>query len=198
MAGVFLDVQPTPLSRIVLAFRSVDSGCYDISVALLVFSTSGFHRFLATKPVRRIIGKVQYWTHFTGLRVYQDLRHSTDVPEPHFWIVSVLPTNWEPSYQSLKKLGLLWWISASTNVGEIICPRAPTNAKERRAMGRRSDPAFPQLFREPIILPLTAQRLSRMNLTIGQSTLGQSAIYWSIGILKSVHRQCSSAKRGSP
>jgi len=82
--------------------------------------------------------------------------------------------------------------------GEIICPRAPTNAKERRAMGRRSDPAFPQLFREPIILPLTAQRLSRMNLTIGQSTLGQSAIYWSIGILKSVHRQCSSAKRGSP
>jgi hypothetical protein len=38
MAGVFLDVQPTPLSRIVLAFRSVDSGRYDIPVALLVFS----------------------------------------------------------------------------------------------------------------------------------------------------------------
>jgi len=52
MAGVFLDVQPTPLSRIVLAFRSVDSGRYDIPVALLVFSTSGFHRFLTTKPVR--------------------------------------------------------------------------------------------------------------------------------------------------
>jgi hypothetical protein len=44
VAGVFLNVQPTPLSRIVLAFRSVDSGRYDIRVALLVFSTSGVHR----------------------------------------------------------------------------------------------------------------------------------------------------------
>jgi hypothetical protein len=44
VAGVFLDVQPTQLSRIVFAFRSLISGRYDILVALLVFSTSGFHR----------------------------------------------------------------------------------------------------------------------------------------------------------
>ena len=52
MAGVFPYVQPTPLSRIVLAVHSVDSGCYEDTVALLGFSTSGFHRILATKPVR--------------------------------------------------------------------------------------------------------------------------------------------------
>ena len=43
MAGVFLDVQPTPLSGIVLAFRSADSGRYESSVAFLGFSISGFH-----------------------------------------------------------------------------------------------------------------------------------------------------------
>jgi hypothetical protein len=36
----------------VLAFRSVISGRYAIRVALLVFSTSGFHRLFATKPAR--------------------------------------------------------------------------------------------------------------------------------------------------
>src|ERR1700693_1437951 len=52
VAGVFLAVQPTPLSRIVLAFRSVSSGRHKIAIATLVFSTSGFHRLFATKPVR--------------------------------------------------------------------------------------------------------------------------------------------------
>jgi hypothetical protein len=59
VAGVFLAVQPAPWSRIVSAFRSADSGRYDIGVALLVFSTSGFHRFLATKPVRSETNKQQ-------------------------------------------------------------------------------------------------------------------------------------------
>jgi Recombinase len=40
------------LSRIVLAFRSLSSGRYAILVALLGFSTSGFHRFCTTKPIR--------------------------------------------------------------------------------------------------------------------------------------------------
>jgi len=44
MAGVFLDVQPTPLSKMVLAFRSWISGRYESFVVFLVFSTSGFHR----------------------------------------------------------------------------------------------------------------------------------------------------------
>ena len=48
----FSCVQPAPLSRFVLAFRSVNSGRYDGCVALLVFSPSGFHHFFATKPVR--------------------------------------------------------------------------------------------------------------------------------------------------
>jgi hypothetical protein len=43
VAGFFLDVQPTPLSRIVLAFRSADSGRYESCVAFLGFSISGFH-----------------------------------------------------------------------------------------------------------------------------------------------------------
>ena len=51
VAGVFL-VQPAPLSRFVLAFRSVSSGRYVVAVALLVFSRSRFHHFFATKPVR--------------------------------------------------------------------------------------------------------------------------------------------------
>ena len=51
VAGFFLAVQPAPSSRIVLAFRSLISGRYESPVALLVFSTSGFHRLLATKPV---------------------------------------------------------------------------------------------------------------------------------------------------
>jgi hypothetical protein len=51
-AGVFLAVQPTSLSRFVLAFRSGSSGRYAILVALLGFSTSGFHRFCTTKPIR--------------------------------------------------------------------------------------------------------------------------------------------------
>lgn len=59
VAGFLLDVQPTPLSRIVLAFRSLDSGRYDIGVALLVFSAGGFHRFLATRPVRSETDKQQ-------------------------------------------------------------------------------------------------------------------------------------------
>src|SRR5271155_3220153 len=50
-AGVFLAVQPTPLNRIVLAFRSVISGRCSIQAALLVFSASGFRHFAATKPV---------------------------------------------------------------------------------------------------------------------------------------------------
>ena len=48
----FSCVQPAPLSRFVLAFRSVSSGRYVVAVALLVFSPSGFHHFFATKPVR--------------------------------------------------------------------------------------------------------------------------------------------------
>jgi hypothetical protein len=51
VAGVLLAVQPTSLSRFVLAFRSVSSGRYDRCVALLVFSTSRFHRLCATKPI---------------------------------------------------------------------------------------------------------------------------------------------------
>jgi len=43
VAGFFLDVQPAPLSRIVLAFRSWISGRYESSVAFLGFSISGFH-----------------------------------------------------------------------------------------------------------------------------------------------------------
>src|SRR5271170_7145988 len=50
-AGGFLAVQPTPLSRIVLTFRSVISGRCSIQAALLVFSASGFRHFAATKPV---------------------------------------------------------------------------------------------------------------------------------------------------
>jgi len=49
VAGVFLAVQPAPWSRIVLAFRSVSSGRYNIRS--FGFSTSGFHRIFATKPV---------------------------------------------------------------------------------------------------------------------------------------------------
>jgi hypothetical protein len=44
VAGVFLDVQPTSLSRMVLAFRSWFSGRHESSVAFWGFSTSGFHR----------------------------------------------------------------------------------------------------------------------------------------------------------
>jgi hypothetical protein len=51
VAGVFLAVQPAPWSRIVLAFRSADSGRYNIGVALLVFFASDFHRIFTTKPV---------------------------------------------------------------------------------------------------------------------------------------------------
>jgi len=51
VAGVFLAVQPTPSSRFVLAFRSGSSGRYQVPVALLVFSTSRFHRLCATKPI---------------------------------------------------------------------------------------------------------------------------------------------------
>src|SRR5271169_4397108 len=50
-AGVFLAFQPTPLNRIVLAFRSVISGRCSIQAALLVFSASGFRHFGVTKPV---------------------------------------------------------------------------------------------------------------------------------------------------
>jgi hypothetical protein len=46
LAGCFLDVQPTPLSRIVFAFRSADSGRYDIGAALLVFSYQRFSSLL--------------------------------------------------------------------------------------------------------------------------------------------------------
>ena len=49
MAGVFLAVQPAPWSKIVFAFRSADSGRYNIRS--FGFSTSGFHRIFATKPV---------------------------------------------------------------------------------------------------------------------------------------------------
>src|ERR1700678_506327 len=51
-AGFFLAVQPTPWSRIVVAFRSVISGRCFIRAARLVFLASGFHRLGATKPVR--------------------------------------------------------------------------------------------------------------------------------------------------
>jgi hypothetical protein len=50
-AGSFLGFQPTPLSRIVLAFRSVISGRCFTTAACLVFSASGFHHVRATKPV---------------------------------------------------------------------------------------------------------------------------------------------------
>src|ERR1700677_1074083 len=52
VAGVFLAVQPAPLSRIVLVFRSVFSGRCEISAASLVFSLSGVHRLFTTKPFR--------------------------------------------------------------------------------------------------------------------------------------------------
>ena len=48
----FLPSSPPRLSRIVLAFRSENSGRCSIHAAFLVFSASGFHRFGATKPVR--------------------------------------------------------------------------------------------------------------------------------------------------
>ena len=51
-AGFFVAVQPAPLSRIVVAFRSLISGRCFIQPAFLVFLVSGFHRFRATKPVR--------------------------------------------------------------------------------------------------------------------------------------------------
>ena len=50
-AGVFLAFQPTLLSKIAVAFRSVISGRCSIQAALLVFSASGFRHFGATKPV---------------------------------------------------------------------------------------------------------------------------------------------------
>src|SRR5271156_5430394 len=50
-AGGFLAFQPTLLSKIAVAFRSVISGRCSIQAALLVFSTSGFRHFAATKPV---------------------------------------------------------------------------------------------------------------------------------------------------
>jgi hypothetical protein len=51
LAGVFLAVQPTWLSRFVLAFRSGSSGRHYRCVALLVFFISVFHRLCATKPI---------------------------------------------------------------------------------------------------------------------------------------------------
>src|SRR5271168_702109 len=50
-AGCFLAFQPTPWSRIAVAFRSVISGRCFIQAARLVFSASGFHHLGATKPV---------------------------------------------------------------------------------------------------------------------------------------------------
>jgi hypothetical protein len=52
VAGVFLAIQPAPLSEIVLVFRSVSTDAANSCVARLVFSTSGFHRLFATKPGR--------------------------------------------------------------------------------------------------------------------------------------------------
>ena len=45
---------PSPLhrARSVLNFRAMDSGAEHGDPAIWVFSTSGFHRFSATKPVR--------------------------------------------------------------------------------------------------------------------------------------------------
>ena len=56
-AGFFLAVQPTSLSRIVVAFRSGISGRRFFHAALLVFLASGFHHFGATKPVGSEIHK---------------------------------------------------------------------------------------------------------------------------------------------
>src|SRR5271169_7127694 len=52
VAGFFLGFQPTALSRIVLAFRSLISGRCFIRAALLVFSASGFHQFLRDEAGR--------------------------------------------------------------------------------------------------------------------------------------------------
>src|ERR1700691_5443462 len=60
MAGFVLNVQPAGLSRVVLGFRSIDSERYECScIAVWVFSTSGFHRFLATKPVSSETNKAE-------------------------------------------------------------------------------------------------------------------------------------------
>src|SRR3974390_2169897 len=62
-AGFFLNVQPAPLSRVVLGFRSIDSERYEYSyVAVCFFSTSGFHHFFVTKPVSSETSKAERWS----------------------------------------------------------------------------------------------------------------------------------------
>jgi hypothetical protein len=71
VAGFLLDVQPTPLSRIVLAFRSVDSERYQhSSVAVWVFSTSGFHHLFATKPVSSETNKAERWPNMATIVLF--------------------------------------------------------------------------------------------------------------------------------
>jgi hypothetical protein len=48
----FLLPSPLDRARSVLNFRAMDSGAGDCGPAVWIFSTSGFHRFFATKPVR--------------------------------------------------------------------------------------------------------------------------------------------------
>src|SRR5579864_6112071 len=62
MAGFFVDVQPIRLSKVVLGFRSIGSErCEYSCAAVWVFTTSGFHRFLATTPVRSETNKAERW-----------------------------------------------------------------------------------------------------------------------------------------
>jgi hypothetical protein len=59
VAGFVLAVQPTPLSKIVFAIRSLISGRYEQLCSALGFSTSGSHRFFATKPVSSETNKAE-------------------------------------------------------------------------------------------------------------------------------------------
>ena len=71
MAGFFLDVQPAPLSRVVLGFRSIDSERYEYScVAVWVFPTSGFHHFFATKPVSSETNKAERWSNVATIVLF--------------------------------------------------------------------------------------------------------------------------------
>ena len=47
----FLLPSPRDRARSVLNFRAMDSGAGNLDPAVWIFSPSGFHRFLATKPV---------------------------------------------------------------------------------------------------------------------------------------------------